>query len=75
MTSTARSAKGKDAAGARGVSRWIPWVVLGLTVAVLMLLSLGGPSRLLRAFSGPSGPLSLTIIHTNDTWGYVRPCG
>jgi 2',3'-cyclic-nucleotide 2'-phosphodiesterase (5'-nucleotidase family) len=20
-------------------------------------------------------PLDLTIIHTNDTWGYLLPCG
>lgn len=21
------------------------------------------------------GPLDLTIVHSNDTWGYVNPCG
>ena len=21
------------------------------------------------------GPLDLTIVHSNDTWGYVSPCG
>ena len=23
----------------------------------------------------PASPITLTILHTNDTWGYVRPCG
>jgi 2',3'-cyclic-nucleotide 2'-phosphodiesterase (5'-nucleotidase family) len=23
----------------------------------------------------PAGPLNLTIVHSNDTWGYLRPCG
>lgn len=23
----------------------------------------------------PSGPLRLTIVHSNDTWGYLLPCG
>jgi 2',3'-cyclic-nucleotide 2'-phosphodiesterase (5'-nucleotidase family) len=23
----------------------------------------------------PAGPLDLTIVHSNDTWGYLRPCG
>lgn len=23
----------------------------------------------------PSSPFSLTVLHTNDTWGYLAPCG
>ena len=23
----------------------------------------------------PSAPLRLTILHSNDTWGYLLPCG
>jgi len=23
----------------------------------------------------PAQPLTLTLLHTNDTWGYLRPCG
>ncbi|MCD6553153.1 MAG: hypothetical protein J7M16_03975 [Anaerolineae bacterium] len=23
----------------------------------------------------PASPITLTILHTNDTWGYVWPCG
>ena len=21
------------------------------------------------------GPLALTVVHSNDTWGYLDPCG
>lgn len=23
----------------------------------------------------PTGPFELTILHSNDTWGYLDPCG
>ena len=23
----------------------------------------------------PAEPLTLTLLHTNDTWGYLWPCG
>jgi 2',3'-cyclic-nucleotide 2'-phosphodiesterase (5'-nucleotidase family) len=23
----------------------------------------------------PPKPFSITVIHTNDTWGYLLPCG
>ncbi len=23
----------------------------------------------------PLSPLELTVLHTNDTWGYLSPCG
>ncbi len=23
----------------------------------------------------PAKPFSITVIHTNDTWGYLLPCG
>jgi hypothetical protein len=25
--------------------------------------------------SSPDGLFRLTVVHSNDTWGYVRPCG
>jgi hypothetical protein len=25
--------------------------------------------------TGPSSPFQLTVLHTNDTWGYLLPCG
>jgi 2',3'-cyclic-nucleotide 2'-phosphodiesterase (5'-nucleotidase family) len=23
----------------------------------------------------PTKPINLTVVHTNDTWGYLLPCG
>jgi len=51
---------------------------MGLVVVTLVLLAAVGPTRLLSLLT-PSyhadKPLSLTILNTNDTWGYVYPCG
>jgi len=67
-------------ASARGWPQWGPWAALGLCVVALVLLASIGPGRLLAALTGlispkPQGPLSLTVLHSNDTWGYLLPCG
>ena len=59
-------------------------LALGL-VAVVALLSWVALSAALQdgdlrveARNEPSpdlAPLSLRLLHTNDTWGYTRPCG
>lgn len=59
--------------------RWAPWAVLGGVVVALLVASIG-PDRALGALTrlAPGGarePLSLTILHTNDTWGFFLPCG
>ncbi len=77
MTTTARSGK---KAGATPLTRWGPWALLGLTTVALLLVASLGPSRLLSLLTRrnpppTSGPLDLTIVHSNDTWGYVAPCG
>jgi hypothetical protein len=33
------------------------------------------PLSPLPAPSGTRGPLALTIVHSNDSWGYLDPCG
>jgi hypothetical protein len=34
------------------------------------------PTPTARPEGSPEGAVfSLTIVHTNDTWGYTRPCG
>jgi hypothetical protein len=34
------------------------------------------PTSISESGDTPEGPaLALTIVHTNDTWGYTRPCG
>jgi 2',3'-cyclic-nucleotide 2'-phosphodiesterase (5'-nucleotidase family) len=40
----------------------------------------GRPGPLASPLNAPAptataGPLQLTILHTNDTWGYFLPCG
>jgi hypothetical protein len=58
------------------------------TVGVLVLLVLTvtacaaplsqtsiSPLSPLPAPSATPGPLALTIVHSNDTWGYLDPCG
>ncbi len=56
-----------------------PWAVLALLVIGLALLATQGPESLLglfnRALGRATGALDLTILHTNDTYGYVFPCG
>jgi hypothetical protein len=59
---------------------WLVWLLVGTGAALLLGLSTLGGERLATLFSRrPSGeegtPLSLTILHTNDTWGYLLPCG
>ncbi len=79
---TIQAQPGKKAAGAagRGLAHWAPWVALIVVVAGMGVLAWFGPSRLwtmLTARPAPQagGPLSLTIVHSNDAWGYVFPCG
>jgi hypothetical protein len=65
----------------------VPWVVLSLVVLSLFLMTPAG-TRVLRKGraallpflakpSAPQGsaPLDLAIATTNDTWGYLVPCG
>ncbi len=62
-------------------------MLLGLAALVLIagcdLLPSGGPVFNLPDSAGGASPLAqqrpmtytLTLLHTNDTWGYVDPCG
>lgn len=64
----------------KGILTLAPWAALGLLTVILVLLAAVGPQRLLDLFTRrpapqAAGPLKLTIIHSNDTWGYVEPCG
>jgi 2',3'-cyclic-nucleotide 2'-phosphodiesterase (5'-nucleotidase family) len=57
----------------------VPWAVLGLAALTLVVLATAGPGGFLTFFArlgrAPQGPLNLTIVHTNDTWGFVFPSG
>lgn len=60
-------------------ARAAPWAALGLVVVVLALLATKGPAPFIgllnRVKGQATGALNLTILHTNDTYGYVLPCG
>jgi len=52
------------------------FVILSLT----LLIALGSPDRGVGTFrkamaSIRGGTLDLTLMHTNDTWGYLAACG
>ena len=56
--------------------------VLALTTLILCVLAactvtsgVPEPTPLFEPFPRPEAPLTLTILHTNDTWGYLAPCG
>jgi hypothetical protein len=59
--------------------------VIGIVIVVYALIAVAlwamnaasSPAAAFRARSPDPArtPLTLTLLHTNDTWGYVRPCG
>jgi 2',3'-cyclic-nucleotide 2'-phosphodiesterase (5'-nucleotidase family) len=44
----------------------VVWLMAAALVIFLVGCGAGVPTRT---------PLDLTIVHTNDTWGYLEPCG
>jgi len=59
------------------MKKFILWAVLILSVAGC---SPGIPTPTLPPTAPPTPtptpePLELVVLHTNDTWGYVFPCG
>jgi len=81
MTQPAHSRPRKvSRTAARGRPKWELWAVLGLSVVILAFLTSIGSCRLFTMVKelvspGARGPISLTILHSNDTWGYIFPCG
>jgi len=60
--------------------RTVPAVFVALaafTVFSAGCLSLPSPSDISPLAPTPvtRDPLGLTIVHSNDTWGYLEPCG
>lgn len=45
-------------------------ILIRLAAAALAIVLIGCGGR-----APASGPLDLTVAHTNDTWGYLEPCG
>ena len=59
-----------------GLGAFALFVILSLT----LLIALGTPDRGIGTFrkamaSIRGGTIELTVMHTNDTWGYLAACG
>lgn len=48
-----------------------------VSAGLLMLFNSPSMSRVHSKVKSPSGekPIEITLVHTNDTWGYLAPCG
>jgi hypothetical protein len=56
----------------------IAYLVIGTILWAINTASTPGSAfkvNPLSALISPRAPLTLTLLHTNDTWGYTRPCG
>ncbi len=62
----------KKAAPSAGIKRWIAPVVLALVVVAALITA---QALIRRNAARPTGPWTLTILHTTDVEGYVDPCG
>jgi 2',3'-cyclic-nucleotide 2'-phosphodiesterase (5'-nucleotidase family) len=63
-----------------GISTMRRSVLPGLTLAVVLLagcIPLPAPNALSPLAPSPDAKagIHLTIVHSNDTWGYLTPCG
>ncbi len=63
--------KKKTAPGA-GIKRWIAPVALALVVVAALITA---QALIRRNAARPTGPWTLTILHTTDVEGYLDPCG
>lgn len=83
--STKKGMPARPLPGKGGSARRDIWLGLGglllvalLSFGLLTILNAGGVGgRLLSSVSAPTAqkPVSITLAHTNDTLGYVDPCG
>lgn len=60
--------------------RAAPAAVVALMASIILVagcLSLPSPTVVSPLAPSPvtKGTLGLTIVHSNDTWGYLAPCG
>ena len=71
-TKPASESKKKTAAPAGNARRWVWPVAIVVLVAAALLVSqtMFGQDK-----SRPTGPWTLTILHTTDVEGYLDPCG
>jgi hypothetical protein len=65
--------KPKPKAGERSpIRRWIAPVALALVVVAALITA---QALIRRNAARPTGPWTLTILHTTDVEGYLDPCG
>ncbi|GEM_PF-3160059 len=65
--------KPKPKAGERSpIRRWIAPVALALVVVAALITA---QALIRRDAARPTGPWTLTILHTTDVEGYLDPCG
>ena len=49
------------------------YLILGF--ALMMWLNARREATMIPTAPVAQKPIALTILHTNDTWGYLEPCG
>lgn len=62
----------KKAAASPGIKRWIAPIALALVVVAALITA---QALIRRNAASPTGPWTLTILHTTDVEGYLDPCG
>ncbi|MDH7487951.1 MAG: hypothetical protein QHH80_00380 [Anaerolineae bacterium] len=64
--------KPKKATPSAGIKRWIAPIALALVVVAALITA---QALIRRNAARPTGPWTLTILHTTDVAGYIDPCG
>lgn len=64
--------KPKQALPSLGIKRWIAPIALALVVIAGLIAA---QALIRRNASRPTGPWTLTILHTTDVTGFIDPCG
>lgn len=62
----------RKAAPSPGIKRWIAPIALALVVVAALITA---QALVRRNAARPTGPWTLTILHTTDVEGYLDPCG
>ena len=55
--------------------RMLPVLVIVLILAGCAPAAMPAASPLSPAATAAPQPFQLTLVHSNDTWGYLLPCG
>jgi anti-sigma-K factor RskA len=64
--------KTKSAAPAGKARRWVWPAVFALVIVAALVIA---QALVRQSAARPSGPWTLTILHTTDVEGYLDPCG